>query len=121
VAAEFLERSSTARIWRRDMSVVVTAVFTPVPGRREDLRTAIEGALPDVHTEDGCLLYALHDAADGTLVLLEKWETKELLDAHSVGEPVKRLRAAIDGLVEGPAAVVTMAPLPAGDPVKGRL
>jgi quinol monooxygenase YgiN len=99
-------------------AVVVTAVFTPAPGRREDLRAAIEGALPDVHAEDGCLLYA-HDAADGTLVLIEKWESQELLDAHSTGEPVKRLRAAIDGLVEGPAAVVTMTPLPAGDPVKG--
>ena len=102
-------------------AVVVTAVFTPAPGLREDLRSAIEGALPDVHAEDGCLLYALHDAADGTLVLIEKWESQELLDAHSTGEAVKRLRAAIDGLVEGPAAVVTMAPLPAGDPVKGRL
>jgi quinol monooxygenase YgiN len=101
--------------------VVVTAVFRPLPGRRDDLRAAIEGALPDVHAEDGCLLYALHDAADGTLVLLEKWESQELLDAHSVGEPVKRLRAAIADLVEGPADVVTMTPLPAGDPVKGRL
>jgi quinol monooxygenase YgiN len=101
--------------------VVVTAVFTPAPGRREDLRAAIEGALPDVHAEDGCLLYALHDAADGTLVLIEKWESQELLDAHSVGEPVKRLRAGIDGLVEAPAAVVTMTPLPAGDAVKGRV
>lgn len=102
-------------------AVVVTAVFRPLPGRREDARAAFEGALPGVHAEEGCLLYALHDAADGTLVLLEKWESQELLDAHSVGEPVKRLRAAVDGLVEGPAAVVTMTPLPAGDPAKGRL
>lgn len=102
-------------------AVVVTAVFRPLPGRREDARAAIEGALPDVHAEEGCLLYALHDAADGTLVLLEKWESQELLTAHSVGEPVKRLRRAIDGLLEGPSAVVTMAPLPAGDPVKGRI
>jgi len=102
-------------------AVVVTAVFRPLPGRRADARAAIEGALPGVHEEDGCLLYALHDAADGTLVLLEKWESQEQLDAHAVGEPVKRLRAAIEGLVDGPAAVVTMTPLPAGDPVKGRL
>lgn len=102
-------------------AVVVTAVFRPLPGRREEARAAMEGALAGVHAEEGCLLYALHDAADGTLVLLEKWESQERLDAHSVGEPVQRLRAAIDGLVEGPAAVVTMAPLPAGDPVKGRI
>jgi quinol monooxygenase YgiN len=102
-------------------AVVVTAVFRPQPGRREDARAAIEGALSDVHAERGCQLYALHDAADGTLVLLEKWESQELLDAHSAGEPVKRLGRALDGLLAQPPAVVTMAPLPAGDPVKGQV
>jgi quinol monooxygenase YgiN len=102
-------------------AVVVTAVFRPLPGRREDARAAIEGALPAVHAEQGCLLYALHAAADGTLVLVEKWESQELLDAHSAGEPVERLGRALDGLLEQPPAVVTMAPLPAGDPVKGRI
>ncbi|GAA5131218.1 putative quinol monooxygenase [Pseudonocardia adelaidensis] len=101
--------------------VVVTAVFRPLPGRREDARAAIEGALPGVHAEEGCLLYALHDAADGTLVLLEKWESQELLDAHSAGEAVERLGRAIDGLLAEPPAVVTMTALPAGDPDKGRL
>jgi quinol monooxygenase YgiN len=101
--------------------VVVTAVFRPLPGRRNDARAAVEGVLPDVHAEEGCLLYALHDAADGSLVLLEKWESQELLDAHSAGEPVKRLGAALDGLLDAPPAVLTMTPLPAGDPDKGRL
>lgn len=102
-------------------AVVVTAVFMPLPGRRDEARAAIEGALPDVHAEDGCLLYALHDAEDGTLVLVEKWESQELLDAHAEGEPVKRLGAALDGLLERPPAVVAMTPVPAGDPVKGSL
>lgn len=102
-------------------AVVVTAVFRPSPGRHGDVRAAVEAALPDVHAEDGCLLYALHDAADGTLVLIEKWESAELLDAHGAGEPVARLGAALDGLLEQPPAVVRMTPLPAGDPEKGRL
>jgi quinol monooxygenase YgiN len=101
--------------------VVVTAVFRPLPGRHDDARAAIEGALPDVHAEDGCLLYALHDAADGTLVLIEKWESQGLLGAHAAGEAVKRLNVAIDGFLEQPPTVVTMAPLPGGDPVKGRI
>jgi quinol monooxygenase YgiN len=101
--------------------VVVTAVFTPRAGQRDAIIAAFEGVLPDVHAEDGCLLYALHDAADGTLVLLEKWESAGLLDAHGAGEPVARLGAAIGGLLEGPPAVVRMTPLPAGDPGKGRL
>jgi quinol monooxygenase YgiN len=101
--------------------VVVTAVFVARPGRRDAARAALESALPDVHAEDGCLLYALHDAADGTLVLIEKWESAELLDAHGAGEPVARLGAALDGLLEQPPAVVRMTPLPAGEPAKGRL
>jgi quinol monooxygenase YgiN len=102
-------------------AVVVTAVFVPRSGRRDEVRAAIEGALPDVHAEEGCELYALHDAADGTLVLLEKWESAELLDAHGAAEPVARLGAALEGLLEKPPVVVRMAPLPAGDPAKGRL
>ncbi len=103
------------------MSVVVTAVFVPRPGQHEAVRAAIEGVLPDVHAEEGCELYALHDAADGTLVLLEKWESAELLDAHGSAEPVARLGAALAGLLEKPPVVARMAPLPAGDPAKGRL
>jgi quinol monooxygenase YgiN len=102
-------------------AVVVTAVFRPLPGRSEAVRAAIEGALPGVHAEDGCLLYALHVAADGTLVLIEKWESQGVLGAHAAGEAVKRLNVAIDGLLVQPPTVVTMAPLPGGDPVKGRL
>ncbi|TQM10750.1 putative quinol monooxygenase [Pseudonocardia kunmingensis] len=101
--------------------VVVTAVFVPQQGRQEEARAAILGALADVHAEAGCELYALHDAADGALVLIEKWESVELLDAHGSGEPVARLGRAISGLLEKPPAVVRMTPAPGGDPVKGRL
>jgi quinol monooxygenase YgiN len=101
--------------------VVVTAVFHPLPGNHEKARTAILDALPDVHAEPGCLLYALHDAADGTLVLIEKWESPELLDAHAAGAPVARLNRAIEGLLEKPPTVVTMTPVPGGDACKGRI
>ncbi|WSQ15361.1 hypothetical protein OG604_03075 [Streptomyces sp. NBC_01231] len=66
-------------------------------------------------------MYALHDASDGTLVLIEKWASQELLDAHASGEPVARLNRAIVGLLQGPPTVVTMTPLPTGDVSKGRL
>lgn len=94
--------------------VVVTAVFTPLPGRLDDLRTALIAALPAVHEEDGCLLYAIHDAADGTITMIEKWSSADALDAHSVGAPVGALRDLIDGLVTGPAVVTTMTAIPVG-------
>jgi quinol monooxygenase YgiN len=29
--------------------------------------------MPAVHAEEGCLLYAIHAASDGTVVMIEKW------------------------------------------------
>lgn len=101
--------------------VVVTAVFHPLPGCREKAKTAIHMALPDVHAERGCLLYALHDADDASLVLIEKWESRELLDAHASGEPVARLNSALEGLLRDSPTVVTMTPLPYGEASKGEL
>ncbi|MGO3885192.1 MAG: putative quinol monooxygenase [Mycetocola sp.] len=101
--------------------VVVTAHFEPQPGKLDELRTALVGAIPAVHTEEGCELYAIQDAPDGTILMIEKWTTRELLDAHAVGEPVAALNAAIDGLVTGPAVVTILDPIPAGTEVQGQL
>ena len=49
--------------------VVVTAVFTPIDGQRDRLIAALREAIPAVHAEPGCLLYAIHDADDGTITL----------------------------------------------------
>lgn len=103
------------------MPVVVTAVFTPVEGRRDDLVEALRSTMPGVHAEPGCLLYAIHDAADGTITMIEKWASVEDLDAHGSGEAVASLGAAIDGLVTAPAHVTRMTPIPVGDPQVGEL
>ncbi len=96
------------------MPVVVTAVFTPAPGRKDDLVEALRSTIPGVHAEQGCLLYAIHDAEDGTVTMIEKWESAADLDAHGSGPAVQALQAAVDGLVAEPAHVVRMTPLPAG-------
>lgn len=101
--------------------VVVTVVFTPAEGKRPELVAALSRAIPEVHEEQGCELYAIHDAPDGTVVMLEKWTSAELLDAHAAGEPVQRLDASIVGLVAEPPLVTRIAPLPVGDPRKGAL
>jgi len=101
--------------------VVVTAVFHPTPGRNEDLVEALRSTMPAVHAEPGCLLYAIHDAADGTITMIEKWESVEDLDAHGSGPAVAALGAAIDGLVTAPALVTRMTPIPVGEPGLGEL
>ena len=71
------------------MPVVVTAVFHPSPGRTAELIDALRATIPGVHREEGCLLYAIHDAADGTITMIEKWTSAEALDAHASGDAVK--------------------------------
>lgn len=103
------------------MTVVVTAVFTPAAESRDRLIEALQEAIPAVHEEPGCLLYAIHDAADGTIVMLEKWASDGDLAAHAEGPAVARLNTLIDGLIAEPVVVTTMAPLPAGTDDQGAL
>ncbi|MEQ1736494.1 MAG: putative quinol monooxygenase [Rhodoglobus sp.] len=102
-------------------AVIVTAVFRPNPGAREPLLSALERLIPLVHDEAGCLLYAINEQSDGTIVMIEKWESAELLDAHGAGPAVSEFGATIAGLLAGPVVVERLAPLPIGDPAKGAL
>jgi quinol monooxygenase YgiN len=73
-----------------------------------------------VHAEDGCELYALHQAPD-RLIMVEKWASREALSAHSTGAALAAMRPKIAGKTAGPAEVVVLDAVPAGDPVKGQL
>lgn len=101
--------------------VNVLAVFVPKPDHRDEVLTALETAIPLVHDEDGCELYAITEAADGRIIMIEKWSSAAALDAHSSGEPVVALRAALDGHLESPVDVTVLTPLPIGNPSKGAL
>ena len=103
------------------LPVIVTAHFFPRPDARDQVIAALQPAIAGVHEEDGCELYAIHDAPDGTIVMLEKWSSVELLDAHGQGEPVRKLGLALDGLLERPVEVTRLVPRPVGDAVKGAL
>ncbi|UKA58231.1 putative quinol monooxygenase [Arthrobacter sp. FW306-2-2C-D06B] len=103
------------------MPVVVTATFTPKEGLFDQVVAALSPAIAEVHQEPGCLLYAIHDSPNGQILMIEKWESAELLDAHGDGEPVKRLNAALDGLLDCPVDVMRHEPIPAGTPLQGAL
>ena len=103
------------------MSVVVTAVFHPVEGRRAELVDALRRSIPAVHDEPGCRLYAIHDAEDGTITMIEKWDSREQLAAHAAGPAVKALDQAVADLIARPTTVTTMTPLPAGTAEQGQL
>jgi len=100
---------------------VIIATFYPHPGKLDAVRAAIEAVIPDVHTEPGCELYALHEDTEGQLVLIEKWTTRELWQEHLTLEPVKRSRASLEGLLESATEVVEMYAIPVGGSQQGEL
>lgn len=103
------------------MTVVVTAVFHPLEGRRDELVDALRATIPAVHAEEGCLLYAIHDASDSTITMIEKWTAPELLQAHAEGAAVVALNAAVGDLLAAPTTVTTMTPIPVGGEEQGLL
>ena len=60
------------------MSVVVVAIITPKADQVEAVREAILAAVPKVHAEPGCELYAVHEGR-GHFVMVERWESPEAL------------------------------------------
>ena len=101
--------------------VVVTAYFRPGPGRHDQVVEALRPAISAVHEERGCELYAIHDAPDGTIVMIEKWTSVGDLDDHGAGEAVRALNASLEGLLASPTEVTRLVPLSAGTDDQGQL
>jgi quinol monooxygenase YgiN len=102
------------------VSVVVVATVFPLPEHRAEVIAAYTEAIPKVHAEDGCELYALNQAED-RLMMIEKWASREALGAHTQGAALAGLRSRLAGKITGPAEVIVLEAVPAGDPGKGRL
>ena len=75
------------------------------PGQHERVVEALRPAIAAVHEEPGCELYAIHDAPDGTIVMIEKWTSVRELDDHGGGEAVRALNASLEGLLASPVEV----------------
>lgn len=101
--------------------IVVTAVFTPIEGRRDELIAAMARGIAATHREAGCELYAIHAAEDGTVTMLEKWTTAAHLDAHATGAAIAALNEDIADLLARPVVVTRMTPVPAGTSAQGML
>jgi quinol monooxygenase YgiN len=103
------------------MAVVVVATIRPLPDRRAEVIAAMEAVITRTHAEDeGCLLYALHEGPD-RLVMIEKWSSREALDAHLRGPALTELARKLDGLLEAPPDIQPLQPHPAGTRGQGAL
>jgi quinol monooxygenase YgiN len=100
--------------------VVVVATITPKPGEEDAVRQALLSAVPQVHEEPGCELYAVHEGK-GEFVMVERWESLEALKVHGSAEPLARLGEALAGKLTGAPVVRRLTPVPAGEGEKGQV
>jgi quinol monooxygenase YgiN len=102
------------------VSVVVVATITPVPEYRDEVIEAFTATIPQVHAEEGCELYALHQD-DDRLIMIEKWTSAEALAAHSRGAALAAMNPRLAGKTAGRTEVIVLHAVPAGDAAKGAL
>ena len=103
--------------------VVVVVTLHCKPGKEDAMRAALTAGSAETHEEDGCLVYAMHQAVDDPshFAIVETWASQAHLDAHLALPEVGELIATLDGLAAEQPAFRIYAPLPAGDPEKGTL
>jgi quinol monooxygenase YgiN len=104
------------------MAIVVVGAFTAKPGQEQEARDAFAQLVPPTHAEDGCILYALHQGADdpARLAFIERWNSREELEAHLASDHIAALLARVDELFDASDITVYDA-LPGGEPAKGSL
>jgi quinol monooxygenase YgiN len=100
------------------VSVVVVATITPKSDQVDAVREALLAAVPKVHAEPGCELYAVHEG-DGQFVLVERWQSSEALKVHGKAEALTTLGGQLADKLAAPPDVRRLAPLPAGNDGKG--
>lgn len=103
--------------------IVVVGSFKIRPGKEEEALEAFEALLEPTHREEGCILYALHRGVDdpGRLTFIERWESRELLNAHLGSDHVSALLERADELWGGEGEITVYDAIPAGEPQKGSL
>jgi quinol monooxygenase YgiN len=102
------------------VSVVVVATIIPLPEYRDEVIAALTGTVAQVHEEDGCELYALHQAAD-RLVMIEKWASPDALKVHGTSPALRELGGRLKDKLSAAPDVQVYTPHPAGSPELGAL
>lgn len=98
-----------------DGAKVLTAYFHPAEGHYDDAVAAIASAINGIHSEPGCLLYAMHEPSERDVILVvEKWESQAALDAHGSGTAIAALRSALNGLLAKGTEVRVYSAVPTG-------
>lgn len=104
-------------------AVVVVATVQVKPGSEDAALAALETAIAATHGEEGCLSYALHRDYENPqrFVMVERWASREALEAHFGTPHLGALFAALPDLVAAPPEIIRTEPVPLGDATKGVL
>ena len=89
------------------------------PGREPELEAALRAVVEPTHREPGCMRFALHRSTTdaNVYVLVERWSSKQALEAHLKEPYLWTLLARLPELAE-PSDVAEYEMLVAGDPGK---
>ncbi len=103
--------------------VVVVGSFTANAGKESELAAAFEALVAPTHQEEGCILYALNQGTDDRrrFAFIERWTSRENLDAHLNSPHVKAILERADELWGGNGEIVVYEEIPAGETAKGSL
>ena len=90
--------------------IVVVARAEAKSGSEAAAERAFLDVVAPTHEENGCIRYALHRGADDpkTLVMIERWSSRDALDAHLRSAHVARLFDALGPLLTGPAEILVL-------------
>ncbi len=97
--------------------------FTAQPGKEAEAAEAFKALVEPTHREQGCILYALHQGVDDPrrLAFVERWASRESLDAHLASPDVQEVLARVEELFGDSADIVVYEPLTGGDTKKGSI
>ncbi len=86
---------------RRDLLTVI-AYMQAAPGKRDELRSALEGLVEPTSQEKGYINYDLHQSIEEPDMFLfyENWESAADLDAHLAAPHLKQFAARIPELLD---------------------
>ena len=102
---------------------MVVVLFRAVAGGGADAEAAFAEVVPPTHAEEGCVLFAVHRVAGDPdrFVLIERWTSREALDAHLATPHLAAFRARGAGIWAEPPEITLAEALPLGEAEKGSL
>jgi quinol monooxygenase YgiN len=103
--------------------VVVVGSFKAQPGKEAEALAAFKDLVGPTHGEEGCILYALHQGADDSshLAFVERWESRELLNAHLESPHVAAILSRAEELFGDSGSIIVYDAVPEGETKKGSL